>query len=211
MTHNPSGAENPYGARQPAGGLGPMPGDNDTRRAVVAAPDDVQKSFMLWLVSIGIGVLGAIVGIVFADRDKAIDEAMKNGSDLTRDQASSLVNGILVGTAVTVLIILALELFFVFKMRAGKNWARIVLTVLGVLGILSALYGLTAGLTFGVVLNLISMLVVIAAIVFMFKPAASAYFSRSTELPLVGLVGQILCGKSAQNLPNLHVHGALTR
>ncbi len=178
MTHNPSGAENSYGARQPAGGLGPMPGDNDTRRAVVAAPDDVQKSFMLWLVSIGIGVLGAIVGIAFADRDKAIDEAMKNGSDLTRDQASSLVNGILVGTVVIVLIILALELFFVFKMRAGKNWARIVLTVLGVLGILSALYGLTAGLTFGVLLNLISMLVVIAAIVFMFKPAASAYFSQ---------------------------------
>jgi len=179
MTHNPSDPQNSYGTGQPAGGLGPMPGDNDTRRAVVAAPDDVQKSFMLWLVSIGIGLLGAIVGVVFADRDKAIDEAMRNGSDLTRDQASSLVTGILIGTAVVVLIILALELFFVFKMRAGKNWARILLTVLGVLGILSSLYGLTAGLTFGAVLNIVSVIVLIAAIVFMFKPAASAYFSQS--------------------------------
>lgn len=170
--------QNPYGSEQAAGGLGPMPGDNDTRQAAVAAPAEVENAFKLWLVSIALGLVGAIAGIAFADRDAMINEAMKNGANLTRDQASSAVTVGLVVGAVIALILIGLELLFAFKMRAGRNWARIVLTVLGVLGVLFGLYGLTNGLTVGTVLNIISIIVVVAAIVFMFRPAASAYFSR---------------------------------
>lgn len=170
--------ETPYGSEPMAGGIGPMPGDNDTRLVPVAAPADVQKAFMLWMVSIVISVLGTIVGLVFADRNALIRKAMDSNSKLTHDQASTAITVALVVGAVVGLVILGLELFFVFKMRAGRNWARIVLTVLGVLGILFGLYGFTAGFTLGSVLNLISLVVVIAAIVFMFKPAARAYFSQ---------------------------------
>ena len=79
------------------------------------------------------------------------------------------------------LILLALEIFFMFKMRAGHNWARIVLTVLGVLSILASLYGLTQGFTVGTIFSVISLLVVAAAIVFMYKPAARAYFSTKPQ------------------------------
>ncbi len=82
------------------------------------------------------------------------------------------------------LILLALEIFFMFKMRAGRNWARIVLTVLGVLSILSGLYGLTQGFTVGAIFGVISLLVVIAAIVFMYKPADRAYFSTKPQYGL---------------------------
>ncbi|MDQ2723818.1 MAG: hypothetical protein M3Y19_11010 [Actinomycetota bacterium] len=155
-----------------------MPGDNEIRKEPSVAPADVDKAFKLWLVSIGIGVLGIIASIAFADRQALIDQAMKNSAALTRDEASTGVTiGLVVG-AVVALIIIGLELFFAFKMRAGRNWARIVLTVVGILGVLFGLFGLTNGLTIATVLNLISIIVVIAAIVFMFRPASGAYFSR---------------------------------
>jgi len=136
----------------------------------VVAPADVDNAFKLWLVSIGIGVLGIIASLIFTDRDALAQKLKDSGSTLGTNQLHSAVNA--------TLIIIGLELLFAFKMRAGRNWARIVLTVLGVLGVLSALYGLTAGLTIGTILNIISILVVIAAIVFMFRPASRAYFSR---------------------------------
>lgn len=169
--------EAPYGSEPMPGGLGPMPGDNDTQTRTVVAPPDVQNAFRLWQVAIVIGVLGVVAGLVFTDRDALIRKAMDSNATLTHDQASTAITVALIVGAVIALVILGLELLFVFKMRAGRNWARILLTVLGVLGILSGLYGLTVGFTLGSVLNLISIVVVIAAIVFMFKPAARAYFS----------------------------------
>jgi len=170
--------QNPYGNEQAAGGMGPMPGANDVRKEPVVAPADVDKAFKLWLVSIGIGVLGIIASLIFTDRDALAQKLKDSGSTLGTDQLNSAVNATLIGGAIIGIFIIGLELLFAFKMRAGRNWARIVLTVLGVLGVLSALYGLTAGLTIGTILKLISILVVIAAIVFMFRPASRAYFSR---------------------------------
>ncbi|MEO9222066.1 MAG: hypothetical protein ABI251_09895 [Mycobacteriaceae bacterium] len=167
----------PSNAPQTAG-VGPMPGDNEIRTESAVAPAEVEKSFKLWLVSIGLGVLGVIASLLLFDSDDAINKAMQSSSELTRDQASAGVTFVLVAGIVFVAVVIGLELLFAFKMRAGRNWARIVLTVLGVLGVLFSLFGLAAGFSLSSALNLVSMIVVIAAIVFMFKPAASAYFSR---------------------------------
>lgn len=171
--------ENPYASPPTSGGFGPMPGDNDTREAAAVAPADVQKAFKLWIVSIAIGVLGTLVGLIFgfANREDLETTIMDNSPTLTPDEVSTTVTATLIAVAVIGLIIAGLELLFTFKMRAGRNWARIVLTVLGVLGVLFSLYGLATAFTIGSVLTLISIIVVIAAIVFMFKPASSAYFS----------------------------------
>lgn len=178
MSENPYGNQYPQGPAQPAGGLGPMPGDNDTRQAAVPAPPDVQRAWMLWMVSIGIGVLGAIFGLAFTDRDALKQNIIDKGTTLTPDEVSTTVNVSLIVGAVFALIIIGLELFFAFKMRSGRNWARIVLTVLGVLGVLAGLYSIATAFTIGSVLNIISIVVVVAAIVFMYKPAANAYFTR---------------------------------
>lgn len=161
-----------------AGGLGPMPGENQIRTESVPAPADVENAFKLWLVSIGLGVLGIIASLLFADRDSLRQDVQNANPNFDAGQLDTAVTVGLVGGAVVAAIIIGLELFFVFKMRAGRNWSRIVLTVLGVLGVLSGLYGLIGGVSIGAVVNIISIIVVIAAIVFMFKPAASAYFSR---------------------------------
>lgn len=178
MTENPYGSGYDQGGAQPAGGLGPMPGANEVQQVNQGpAPADVETSYKLWLVSIAIGIIGGIIGFVLADRTKGINTLMNDPNNaLTRDQANTAITvGLVVGLVIG-LILLALELFFMYKMRAGRNWARIVLTVLGVLSVLSGLFGLSQGFSAGSVLTLISLVVVIAAIAFMYKPAASAYF-----------------------------------
>ena len=156
-----------------------MPGGSEMRQAQqVQAPADVKTSFTLWMASIVIGVLSGIIGFATTDRDKAVNTIMNNNTrGLTRDQASAAITVGLSVALVIGLILLALEIFFMFKMRAGRNWARIVLTVLGVLSILSGLSGLAQGFTVGTIFSAISLVVVIAAIVFMYKAAARAYFS----------------------------------
>ncbi len=71
-------------------------------------------------------------------------------------------------------------------MRKGRNWARIVLTVVGVLALLAGVFLLVgAGLLFsigalGVVTVLLSAIQIglaIAAMVFMYRPDAKAYFA----------------------------------
>lgn len=172
-------AQEGYGG-QPAypGGMGPMPRGNEPDRAE-PAPREVQTSVKLWFASIALSLIGAVLGLLLTDRDKAVQSLLGSGtSGITRSQAETAVTVGLVVGLVIVLVLIALEVFFIVKMRTGRNWARITLTVLGALSVLSGLFGLRGGVTFGGLVNLVSILLVAAAIVFMFRPAASAYFSR---------------------------------
>jgi len=65
-------------------------------------------------------------------------------------------------------------------MQAGRNWARIVLTVWAGIGIAGFLFGLLFQRTvISVVTGAISVLLLGAALVLMYRPAASAYFRRA--------------------------------
>ncbi|MDQ3887276.1 MAG: hypothetical protein M3308_09805, partial [Actinomycetota bacterium] len=77
------------------------------------------------------------------------------------------------------LFLVALTLLFIFKMRAGRNWARIVLTVLGALSVLSALFRLGQPQpAWSLVTSVLSMLLVVGAIVMMYAKAANPWFRR---------------------------------
>lgn len=143
----------------------------------VPAPAEVLTAVKLWFVSILVGLLGGILGYALTDKNAALQKAMdSNTSGLSRADLETLVNvGLVIGLTVA-LVMLGLEVFFVLKMKAGRNWARIVLTVLGALSALSSLVGLAQGFSLGSAVNLISLLLTIAAVVFMFRPAATHYF-----------------------------------
>jgi hypothetical protein len=66
--------------------------------------------------------------------------ASKVDTDLTEDVVRT---GIVVG-AVLGLVLIALNVLFLWSAWQGRNWARIVLWVLGGLSVLGGLYGLTA-------------------------------------------------------------------
>ncbi|MGI9064673.1 MAG: hypothetical protein ACR2FQ_12825 [Pseudonocardiaceae bacterium] len=171
----PSGPEpEPYPQQgypqQPYPGQSPSPGQ---------PPKEVELSFRLWIASIVVSLLGSILTFATIDdiRQQTIDDTLASTPGADPQFIENTVNvGLIVGL-VFGLALLALEVFFIVKMRAGRNWARIVLTVLGALGVISGLFslgqpGLTA-LTSG-----LSALILIAAIVTMYLPGAAPWFRQ---------------------------------
>jgi hypothetical protein len=145
---------------------GPRPG----------VPKDVQVSFLLWLTAVAAGVFETALAII---------EALSGTSGLD--------TGVIVGVGIR-LIIFAAAIYIASRMRLGKNWARFVLAIgLGVIGTLSIVIGpvswLAEGHPIGEFLasagpmmllfassRIAHLGAVFAAVVFMFLPAANAYF-----------------------------------
>lgn len=154
----------------------PTGGDSGSY-APPAPPADVQTSVKLWFTSIVIGLIGSVGGVFFTDTDALIAEQAQADSGLSTAELESVVMiGLVVGL-VFALVIIGLQVFFVFKMRAGRNWARIVLAVLAGLSLVLGLLGLTGGITVASFISLVSLAVLVAATYYMFRPAANAYFS----------------------------------
>ncbi len=120
-------------------------------------------------------LLGAIL-------DSTLEQQNLSVSDQSQAETSF---GIRIG--VGALISLVLYALFIIKMRAGKNWARITLTVLIPLIVLGSLVLSDIGtlLSVGglglvkVVLTALELILIIAAVVFMYRPDSNAYFTRA--------------------------------
>lgn len=70
-----------------------------------------------------------------------------------------------------------LWIFFGVKMRAGRNWARIVLTVFAAISIVANLVAAVTGPT--PILSALGVVATAAVIVLMYRPAANPYFRAS--------------------------------
>lgn len=112
-------------------------------------PTTVTAAFWILIVGLILDLITAIVlistGIAFAGGAVDVDGASFGG-------------GVMITTGVIVILILLIELFVLRKMRAGRNWARIVITVLEVLGILSLIGGVS---TLGIIAAIISVVVIV--------------------------------------------------
>ena len=144
------------------------------------APADVRNSVRLWFASLAVGLVGGILVFATTDQAAAVQKAVNATPSLTSAQAKSTITVSLVSALVGSIIGLGIQLFFVLKLKAGRNWARIVLTVFVGMGVLRSLaaaaMGSSSGL--GVVVQVVQVLLGVAAGVFMFRPAANAYFGQ---------------------------------
>ena len=158
-------------------------------------PKEVQASFLLWLTAVAAGVLETIIRVIDAS---AIGFA--SGSSGETD-----VIGAISGVVIRV-IVYALVVYIITRMRLGKSWARLTLAVLlGGIGTLSLVIDpiswLAAGnslsevfkeadLLFFVIapIRAVHLGAVIGALVLMFLPAANTYFrtSRSVRRQALG-------------------------
>lgn len=148
-----------------------------------APPADVRTAFNLWVANIVVGVIANLL-LFMLPRDLIVPkDQIPPGLDPATINA--IVLGALVFAVVIGLGVLVLQVLCMFKMRVGRNWARIVLTVLGGLALLYGLIGIGRTLEFlsagaaGVVAGVLALgqLVIIAGAVFhMYRPAANAYF-----------------------------------
>ena len=149
--------------------LGPLPG----------VPREVQASFVLWLTAVAAGVVETIIRVI-----DALLMGLSLGSGGEVD-----VTGVIIRV-----IVYTVAVYIIAQMRLGRRWARLALTVLlGGIGTLSLVIDpiswLARGNSLGEVftqadllffiiapIRAVHLAAVIAALVFMFLPAANNYF-----------------------------------
>ncbi|MEU5691475.1 hypothetical protein [Actinosynnema sp. NPDC020468] len=140
------------------------------------APKEVRTSFWLWIVGAAVSVISALLTLTQRDEVEQQLRDTPQGKQLSADQLAAAVNAGLLVAVLVALVFAGLYVLFAFKAKAGRNWARIVLTVLTLLGLLALLR--TASVL-GVFTNLISVI----AIVLLYLPASKAYFDSVKRRP----------------------------
>ena len=149
-------------------------------------PNTVSLAFWCWILT----TVAALVGLIFTLTSPVWDDAInagirQSGSNVSFD-VNSLVATIKVTSVVVFLIFAGVFLLFAFKMYAGRNWARIVLTVFGGLSVVSAVMPNTSsvnvnGQTFqpNSGPGWVTVVLAVVGIVLMYLPLSNKYFADS--------------------------------
>lgn len=151
-----------------------------------AAPGSVKGAFLIYVIAAVVSVANIVLVVTSGVWDLAIAAA---GSAVTSDgsSATTVASAAKTASIVVGVIFIALYLLFALKMRAGRNWARVVLTVLSALAILSAArqtaYITVDGQVYTVAgsqaAGWIGAALAIVAIVLMYLGASNGYFTAS--------------------------------
>ncbi len=186
----PGTPQYPAGPPQTPGQPGPYPAPPPAQEHK-PIPADVQTAFQLWFVVAALGVVYLVAALLFvySDRTSFVDQLMDEFAKqpdvtVTRSQAEQLLVFGLVATGVFLTLVLGgLTVLFDFKMRKGKNWARMLLTMAGVFTVFSAIptvFGAgaatgTAALVMGGA-GILQAVVAVGAIVLMHRKESNDYF-----------------------------------
>ena len=127
-------------------------------------------AFFGYLVSTISALVGA--GLLLGYRDELAGALRTANTRLTEDQIQhSATIGQAFGIAVLVVLAL-LYLFLSFKLKAGRNWARIVLTIVTLLQVASLVA------TSGTPVNYVSTAISVLALVLSYLPPSNAYVAQ---------------------------------
>ncbi|ROP39729.1 hypothetical protein [Saccharothrix texasensis] len=159
---------------------------NTPKRPKPTPPKPIDLARRLFILSAVIGVVRFMVEL--ADREMLIRELRVRQPDLSQDDLdAAATGGIVFGLLIAVGLILVYTLL-ANRMAGGRNWARVLLTViagagifLGVVRLVAAFSGFAAA--FGLAVNgvdlafgVVTMLIDATAVVLMYQPAVSGYF-----------------------------------
>ncbi|WP_158845194.1 hypothetical protein [Saccharothrix deserti] len=170
----PQQPQQPYLPPPPPLSESDLSGAPSFARPETVQPREVRLSFWLWIAGAVLLVLSS--ALVLVQRDEAVEAARRAGTQgLTEEQFQAAVTVSLVFVLVVGLILGALMAFFAFKAKAGRGWARVALTVLGVVVFLYHLLGFS-------LVGLLIVLVVGAAVVTLYLPASKAYFDAAKRV-----------------------------
>ncbi|MET3901920.1 hypothetical protein [Paenarthrobacter sp. 4246] len=146
-----------------------------------AVPPMVNYAF--WMI-VAAGVLSAISSLLLATTgaDAFINamnqQASQQGTDIPAGSMESMRGVIGVSAVVGAILALGLYALVAFPVRKGKNWARILGTVFAAISVLGLTGLFQFGATYGI-LQLIVILLGVAAIVMLYLPASAPYFRKA--------------------------------
>lgn len=150
-------------------------------------PQTVVIAFWCWIATVVVSVIGLFITLNSPIWEQAIAYGARQ-SNAANINVESLVNGLKIVTVVIALVLIGVYLLFAVKMYGGRNWARIVLTIFGVLGALSALTPTSRTVTVnsqvydvntGAWASYVTALLAVVAIVLMYLPQSNPYFKQS--------------------------------
>src|SRR5262245_1798846 len=95
------------------------------RPGAESRPKEVEASFWLWIVTLGLGLLGSLLSYQQVKAELSRQARATNPAIDSSTIESATTAGIVLG-----LLFIVVEIVFVFLMRGGRNWARIVMAVL---------------------------------------------------------------------------------
>jgi putative Mn2+ efflux pump MntP len=139
-----------------------------------AAPTEIIVSFWCYLVAAVVGLVG---GLLLLGSRQAIEDSLRTANtqagrytDAQIHQLATIAIAVTVGIAI---VFAALYVLFAFKLKEGKNWARIVLTVLAALALISLLLGRSSLLSF------VGEVAAVVGAVLSYLPKSNAYIAAS--------------------------------
>ena len=108
--------------------------------------------------------------------DSIIDDQLEAAGASEAINADTVRSAVLVGAIFGLVISVAIYALLAIFIGKGANWARIVFTVFTVIGVAGSLFGLGSQPVLLLVLSLIGLVCNVAAVVFLFRADASAWF-----------------------------------
>ncbi|MGP4015195.1 hypothetical protein [Saccharopolyspora sp. 5N708] len=145
-------------------------------------PNTINYSFWAGIASVVVGfamLASAYLLISDADLQLVLQETAIQGQQITLEQARGIYLVVLAVMTAIVAVVAALWIMFLFFMRRGRNWARIVITVVGALWFLLTIPSVAGGSTGGsttALLAVLQLLAVGATLVFAYLAPSNQYF-----------------------------------
>lgn len=138
-------------------------------------PVTVQVAFWIWIAS---AVLSLVFAVLIPRQKGAIIDALNSAkpAGIAPNQYEQYANTLVVTTIVTLVLFALLYVFFAYKVRVGRNWARMTLTILLILGVVYYAY------TGTLLSNGLGLVISVIALVLVYLPSANAYFAARKRL-----------------------------
>lgn len=150
----------------------------------ITRPKAVDSAFQAALASVAVSALGTVVTVVL-DRallTSLVTQTMDTLPPEQRLPPASMVGAMQVLLGFSIAIFVGLFVLFAVKMRAGRNWARVLLTIYTattVWGFLASVA--TNGAELSLIWSLAEALFGVTAVVYMFRPESTKYFADVKE------------------------------
>ena len=141
-------------------------------------PASVATAVKLIWASMALAVVASLLTLTMLDTiiDRAIERAAA-GTTIDREAVRAAAIG---GAVFGLLVGLGLTFLLLTFIRRGANWARIVYTVLGALGLIFGLLGLGNQPPLLMVLSVISLVLTAAILLFLWKSESNPWFVKRT-------------------------------
>ena len=117
----------------------PPPSDTGVPGQAFPPPREIAASFWCYVVAAAIVLVNGVVSL--GSKQAVVTALHKTSPTLTPSELDSAATGALAIAVVLAVVFAGLYVLFAFKLRAGRNWARIVLTIIAALDLLTLVSG----------------------------------------------------------------------